>query len=716
MQRLTLSALLAAGVAVGYAADPTPSGAVSATASSTLVNVSFALENGRVKLHSLQSRPTKAEFAGSPAADLWLIELRAPGREPITLSSGAFTANAARRSVTHRGTQLFFRWPAVDLPDEPGALSVTVRVLVPRTSSDVQWRIQVENRSKTYGLWSVQFPRIRLVAPPDSKAVVPWGWGREFRDPGRTCSYHGSYPSHNAVLQMAVLDRGECSLYLACHDPLAQQKDFILRADDGALLFAIVNYPEPLCRPGAGYTQSYPIVTSAELGGWTSAAVRYRMWTTHTPWMRAGSMDRRRTTPNWLKQTALWCCTFGTPEEVVPKVLSFAKFFGVPTAFHWYGWHQIPFDDHYPEYFPAKPGFKEAVKQLQDAGIRVMPYINGRIVDARTDTWNRENLTRFTAKDENGKEYVEVYGSKVPLTVMCPATAHWQNKVADIVAELVGEYGVDAVYIDQVASAPAKTCLDPTHSHPPGGGDVWTLGYRQMLEGVRRRLASLNRQAVLTTEDAAEPWSHLFDAFLMCNSTTGGLVPLYPLVYSGRTLYFGRYFFAEDYQTPGAFATKAAQMFVWGAQLGWIDPWVIDHPKEAAYLRELARARAVANRFMALGEMLPHLQVTNQAAPVRTKWSLWGTTYDIEMPAVVGSLWRTGSTELAVVLTNCSERPAVAEWSLAPEFARGLLKGQWMRSSLTNPPAKPARFTPSEPQKVELAPLSAVVVRLSRLR
>ena len=716
MNSFVLAALLASGVAVNDAAGRLPNGSGPVGAGNGLVNLSFISENGRIKIGSLRHRLTDLEFTAQPAVDLWLIEMRAPGRNPITLSSDSFASAAVRRSTGRRGTQIAIQWPAVDLPDEPRALSVTVRVFVPASSSDIEWRIQVDNRSKSYGLWSVQFPRIRLSAPPTSRAVVPWGWGREFADPARTCSYHGSYPSHNAVLQMAALDLGSCGLYLACHDPLAQQKEITLRGDAGKLLFAFTHYPKPLCSPGAGWVQSYPVVTSPYLGSWTSAALKYGLWVHSTPWMRSGDVARRHTTPNWLKQTALWCCTFGSPEEVVPKVLSFARYFGVPTAFHWYGWHQIPFDDHYPEYFPAKPGFKEAVKQLQEAGIHVMPYINGRIVDARTDTWKREGLSRFTAKDENGKEYIEVYGSKVPLTVMCPATPHWQDKVADIVAELVGEYGVDAVYIDQVASAPAKPCLDPTHPHPPGGGEVWTQGYRDMLNGVRRRISALNRQAVLTTEDAAEPWSDLFDAFLMCNSTMGGLVPLYPLVYSGRTLYFGRYFFAEDYQTPGAFATKAAQMFVWGAQLGWIDPWVIDHPKEAAYLRELARTRVAANSFMVFGRMLPYLQVTSPAAAVRTKWSLWGTNYEIEMPAVVGSLWESNPREFAVVLTNCSERPAVAEWSLEPKFAKGMMTGRWVQTSLTDPSGEPVRLSPREPQRIELPPLSAVALKLSRAR
>jgi hypothetical protein len=110
--------------------------------------------------------------------------------------------------------------------------------------------------------------------------------------------------------------------------------------------------------------------------------------------------------------------------------------------------------------------------------------------------------------------------------------------------------------------------------------------------------------------------------------------------------------------------------------------------------------------------MLPYLQVTSEAPPVRTKWSLFGTNYKIEMPAVVGSLWRSRSGELAVVLTNCSEQTAAAEWRLDPGFVKGLAKGRWMQSGLYGLSADSVRFSLSEPQRVKLAPLSAVVFRL----
>ena len=74
-------------------------------------------------------------------------------------------------------------------------------------------------------------------------------------------------------------------------------------------------------------------------------------------------------------------------ESEISEVLRFREFFDVPIAIHWYNWHKIPFDTDYPEYFPTKEGFKDAVKKLQEFGVRVMPYINGRIFDFNCRSW-----------------------------------------------------------------------------------------------------------------------------------------------------------------------------------------------------------------------------------------------------------------------------------------------------------------------------------------
>ena len=94
----------------------------------------------------------------------------------------------------------------------------------------------------------------------------------------------------------------------------------------------------------------------------------------------------------------------------------------MPIALHWYKWHEVPYDTLYPEFFPPKPQFREGVKALQDAGFRVMPYINGRLCDPKSKTWT-EGGDKWAARDENGQPYTEVYGSKVPAPRHVPGHA-----------------------------------------------------------------------------------------------------------------------------------------------------------------------------------------------------------------------------------------------------------------------------------------------------
>ena len=46
-------------------------------------------------------------------------------------------------------------------------------------------------------------------------------------------------------------------------------------------------------------------------------------------------------------------------------------YLGVPVMAQWYRWHQIPFDNDYPHYFPAKPGFEEDEPSAQALAARL---------------------------------------------------------------------------------------------------------------------------------------------------------------------------------------------------------------------------------------------------------------------------------------------------------------------------------------------------------
>jgi hypothetical protein len=612
----------------------------------------------------------KQFFAQTQPEPFWQIEFRDSSRNP---ENAIIVDNIEAKSVDCPSfNPLIYHWRNVDLGSEKGVLDIIVRY---DPKKFPEWRIQINNRSQKYGIWRVNFPRVSLTASESGELAVPMGWGTLYKNPTRGGRYRGDYPNGWCTMQFAALCEGREGLYLATHDGNAYHKEFSFQpptptpsregTDEPRLLFEVIHYPEEMGVIGKNFELPYPVVIKSFDGDWVDAAKIYRDWAQgYSIWFPKQSLKESANTPQWLKEIALWCQTGGDPKDVVPNVLKFADYFQVPIAVHWYSWHQIPFDDHYPEYFPAKEGFEEAVEELHQAGIYVMPYINGRLFDSATDSWKNEGAERFCALNEKGEKYVEVYGSKVPLSPMCPSTSYWQDKVAEIVERLVCEFKVDGVYIDQIGAAGAKLCFNPEHPHPLGNGEFWVSGYRQMLQQVRQKMKACNPESMLTTEDAAEPYSGLLDAYLMCNQTRGNLIPMYPAVYGGRNLTFGRYIFPDDAKASLPFITKIAQMFIFGAQMGWLDTWALDYLREAEYLKTLSQARLDCLKYLAYGELVHPPVIDGDLPLIKTQWHLWGTDYPIEMPAVIGSAWKAADGSIGLVFTNISEETQRFRWKL----------------------------------------------------
>ncbi|MBC8231792.1 hypothetical protein H8E77_19760, partial [bacterium] len=343
-------------------------------------------------------------FAEEQPESFWQIEFRDSTRNP---DSAIIIDNVEAESVDCPSSNpLIYHWRNIDLGDEANALDITVTC---EYGAFPEWRIQITNRSQKYGIWRVNFPRVSLVVSEDGELAVPMGWGTLYKNPTRNGRYRGDYPNGWCTMQFAALCEGGEGLYLAAHDGKAFHKEFVFQPfpEESRLLFEVIHYPEGMGVSGKNFESPYPIMIIPFEGNWVDAAKIYREWAReNSVWFPQEPLESSTRTPQWLKEITLWCQTGGDPKDVVPKVLRFADFFQTPMAVHWYNWHQIPFDDHYPEYFPAKEGFKEAVAELHEAGVYVMPYINGRLFDSSTESWKNEGAERFCALNENGEKYV----------------------------------------------------------------------------------------------------------------------------------------------------------------------------------------------------------------------------------------------------------------------------------------------------------------------
>ena len=264
---------------------------------------------------------------------------------------------------------------------------------------------------------------------------------------------------------------------------------------------------------------------------------------------------------------------------------------------------------------------------------------------------------------------------------MCPTTKVWQNKQSEIVSRLVSEYGVNGVYLDQTASCQPAYCFDPTHGHPVGGGSHWVDGNRKLVELCKENGRKKDPEIILTTEDFAEPYIDVFDGLLACNASSiaPDLIPLFKNVYSGYCLTFGRYtsdYYSKRvegaevgsiYSTGLPFKMRNAQMFLWGEQMGWFDPVILNlESPEAKYLKILCQAfhKEAVKKFLIFGEMVrpPKLEGENPilSAP-------WGENQkNSEMAAVSHSAWKDEDGSLGLVFTNLDNSAHTISYTIDP--------------------------------------------------
>ncbi|MCS7253444.1 MAG: DUF6259 domain-containing protein [Armatimonadetes bacterium] len=603
------------------------------------------------------------------------------------------------------------------------------------SDSQILWSLNITQLPNDWSLLRVSFPQIAVADLGENAEVFfPRGPGEVQRNLWRRAfTYRSLYPNGWCTMQFVAAyseaqdKRHMTGIYVGVHDPNGSAKETVVKSEPDVKR-VILAFEHPVPNIGIGgneFKQSGKVVWQILRGDWFDAAMIYRDWAQKEAkwspklvipkgeifiWGRFFPISLiwregiRIDTPQWMKELCIWAVGGGAPKDCVPIVKEFAEFMGMPVGFHWYNWHQIPFDNDYPHYFPAKEDFYKGVRELQQSNVFVMPYINGRLWDTRDkglEDWQFSKVALPAAtKQEDGTPYTESYGSKesdgsdVKLAPMCPTTKLWQEKVREIVLKLFNEFGVNAVYIDQVAAAAPALCFDKTHGHPIGGGSWWNEGYWQMLSAIRDDIRIYAREVkttgetpmprALTTECNAEPFLSWFDGYLTWHWQHNGQVPAFPAVYGGAIQMFGRAYRGGATKDL-ALRMKAGQQLVFGEQIGWIDPNIVREKDNAEFLRQVARLRWHLRRYFYAGEMarppklvsegelqskskstvsagVSHLKVTcgaqlvGKIPKVRADWQ-WAGEWWVETDAILTGAWKLPrENKLVLIFINVGDQ------------------------------------------------------------
>jgi hypothetical protein len=538
----------------------------------------------------------------------------------------------------------------------------------------IDWRWQVAKPVERYEFRSLAFPQIALRNLGSTMHLVyPQGSGILAENPCRNSfQWQASYPSGWCSMQwLAAYDTAQnTGLYISVNDSLGSYKKLKITADEmikDSMLILWEHFLPAEAKPSAqGHWQILH-------GDWFDAAMIYRRWMRESAaWFpKTLGMEGRSDTPLWMRELSAWASLSALPDTMPESMRQFTESLDVPTGLHWYNWHQIPFDNDYPHYFPAREGFADAVQKIQQNGnCFVMPYINGRLWDTRDKGMEdfRFSSTALPAatKNETGEPFRESYGSKesdgsdVRLAVMCPSTELWKNKVKENVNGLLKDCGTKSVYIDQVAAAGPVLCRDPSHHHLLGGGSWWNQAYWEMMKRIRQEMP---KDCMLTTECNAEPFIHVFDGYLTWHWQNQNQVPAFPAIYGGTIQMFGRAYRGGASQVL-ADRMKAGQQLVFGEQIGWMDPEIVKDARRFPFFKSVVQIRHHYREYFYKGEMCRPPKLLDKIPEVTADWQWAGETI-ITTDAVNTGAWRqvdnSGQTKSVVLLfVNVSEKPVTS--------------------------------------------------------
>ncbi len=633
------------------------------------LRIGFAGADRGFAIQGIQSKDDSGPLfcdASTELSPLWLLSF---AESPSSITKVFVDSTQAIGTMERQGNSIVFRWKDVPVKNS-GTVDVTATVRI--AGRRAEWTLEVANHSNVYGLFESEYPFLPPILESDTADVVlPTGnWGGKLCRNNRS-GYNGNYPTTDCPLQMLAVLRNGHGFYFAAHDGGARPKSLILKGNQSASVRLLA---ENAGVPGSGQKALFPVVTELFEGEWWNAAKLYRTWVSTAPWTAMGLIRDNPNYPKGITDLGFWYLLSGPPATVEPTMdEAYNKRATVPHGVHWYNWHEIPFDNSYPEYFPTKEGVPEATQRMTDRGQVVMPYINGRLWDQ--DIPSFENAKPYAAMMPNGKYKIEIYASKRNLVPMCPYTELWQSKIQEVCHRLMDECHVNAIYLDQIGAARPIPCYNKEHGHPLGGGTHWVDGYRKMLSAIHKEAAS--KGVFLTTENTSEPYMDNIQGFLAWNERFETDLPLLPAVYSGYTTYFTSPQNKND--DLDAFRLMQGRDFTWGCQLGWNHAWIHDdaHRKMFDFSMDLAEHRLALKDFMVFGELIGDVKPLCDVPTMTVTWG-YRKPHFATLPCIQGKLWKDKAGNLCQVIVNCSDKLQEFKYALP-----SLSEGRYLYSRVT---------------------------------
>lgn len=235
----------------------------------------------------------------------------------------------------------------------------------------------------------------------------------------------------------------------------------------------------PHVSPGAEWA-SAPFAIRFHDGTWYEAARIYRRW-----YDGQFTIDRRN---SWLDLADAWQSTIiSYPEDTIgyrfcdlPKLAEAALSAGI-SVLQIDGWDQGGIDRDYPHYVPdprlgTVEELREAIRQCQAMGVRVLLFSNLHVVNIETD-WYAHELHRYAYCDSRGNpldtmgwEYNTIAGlagNTKPRMRMCNHAHPEFARIMQDAYQRIADLGADGTQVDKVMGGMAQMDGHPDLKHLP---------------------------------------------------------------------------------------------------------------------------------------------------------------------------------------------------------------------------------------------------------
>jgi hypothetical protein len=473
---------------------------------------SLELSRGDFSLRQIRDLIRKEDYVKEPGGSLFRIALWDPKHagKKLDIPNWSTPVDAildARKATSFEYSNevkdgkaiLSLKYRGIPAGMEMGLVDVTVTVSLADGSGLFEWGISMLNATRLQ-LYEAHFPLLQGLAsgiPGSEKSdylVKPRQSGIKMESPRSEAVTEGvdanCYPPGGGVgmsVQLLCYSDGQGgSLYLASHDPAAYSKALIHGpcASKKAFQWYVIHYAD---QPGIGeWKLPYPIFCGPIQGDWYDAAKIYKRMFADKTWK---PLSERKDIAPWFRDLSVWF----QGQDWDPKsrldgfgdrLVKIREMLGEDYGFHWYIWQKYPRHDYRnPDYLPARPGFKEAVEKVERAGVHAMPYINICQFETTMPMWWDEHAEDFAIRNIEGEvdtnyaiqgiEHFDDRDEKKQMAWMCFGTSYWRYKLEDIERRIIGDYNVDAVYLDQLYTS-TILCYSSTHEHRTHGGAYMT--------------------------------------------------------------------------------------------------------------------------------------------------------------------------------------------------------------------------------------------------